>query len=472
MKKLIILAWRNLSRNRRRTFITGGSIFFAIFFALIMRGFQLGSYGNMINNVVENFSGYIQVHGYDFWEEKTINHTFEYTDELQEKINAVENVKISVPKLESFALASSENQTKGALVSGIDPETEDRMTKLSSKIIRYRLNDSIYNVLEQKGLSKESIDNLKNYRKQAYTSEENIDKAFEKFLTEDEVQNFAQTIKELTAFPGQYLNAGEPGVLIGNRLAKYLRVAPGDTIVLLGQGYHGVSAAGKYPVKGIIHIPNPKLDNKLVYMPLKQCQALYSANNRLTSLSINLHNTEKLDETNNEIIASLDTTQYEVMTWKEMNKELVQQIESDNGSGVIMLFILYMVIGFGVLGTVLMMTAERRKEFGVMIAVGMKKYKIVITVFLELVFLALWGIVAGILGSMPLIRYFVVNPIEMEGEMAQMMEGLGVEPIMPFAWQIDYFLNQAGAVSIIVLLAIIYPLFTIKKLKVMKALRS
>ncbi len=55
----------------------------------------------------------------------------------------------------------------------------------------------------------------------------------------------------------------------------------------------------------------------------------------------------------------------EVMTWKEMMPELVQAIEADSAGGILMLLILYIVIGFGIFGTIMMMTTERSREFGV-----------------------------------------------------------------------------------------------------------
>ncbi len=57
---------------------------------------------------------------------------------------------------------------------------------------------------------------------------------------------------------------------------------------------------------------------------------------------------------------------YEVMDWEELSPELVQSIEIDNASGIIMLGILYIVIAFGIFGTIMMMTAERVKEFGIL----------------------------------------------------------------------------------------------------------
>ena len=73
--------------------------------------------------------------------------------------------------------------------------------------------------------------------------------------------------------------------------------------------------------------------------------------------------------------------EYEVMSWQEMNKELVQFVDTKVIGGIIMLSILYIVIGFGVFGTVMMMTMERRKEFAIMVSIGMQKLKLLTVVF-------------------------------------------------------------------------------------------
>ena len=131
-----------------------------------------------------------------------------------------------------------------------------------------------------------------------------------------------------------------------------------------------------------------------------------------------------------------------------------------------------MVVAFGIFGTVLMMTAERRKEFGVMVAVGMQKYKLGIIVTYEMVFLGLLAIVTGVLASIPIIQYYFHNPIQLTGEMATTIESYGMEAVMPMAWQADFFLTQIAIVIVLVGVAIFYPIYTITRIKVIKALRD
>jgi len=143
------LAWRNLWRNRRRTLITSASIFFAVFFALVMRSLQLGSYDHMYKNAIESYSGYIQVQHKDFWDEKIVDNTFAYDQQLEQQLLADKNVEACIPRFESFALASNGPQTKGVLVMGVDPEKENHLSKVTDKMVKYRLSPEAIEKIRQ-----------------------------------------------------------------------------------------------------------------------------------------------------------------------------------------------------------------------------------------------------------------------------------------------------------------------------------
>lgn len=427
----------------------------------------------MINNFVESYSGYIQVQHDEFWEKRGIDYMIELNDTLVNKVQNVENVKAVVPRLESFALASSGNNTKGSVVMGVDPEKENTMTNAKDKLVKYRLTEQAIQELEQNASVPENIMvKLKELKNESYSG-------FNKILLDLDVENggekeYFEAIRHASKFPGEYLSANENAVLVADKLAKFLNLGVGDTIILISQGYHGRSASGLFEVKGIIDLPNPELNRSFIYMPLSLAQDFYSAYNMVTSLAINVHGNddEAIQKTTDEIRDKLHSETYAVMDWKEMNKELVQQIQSDNASGKLILAILYVIIAFGIFSTVLMMTAERKREFGVMVAVGMQKFKLAGIVTIELIILGLIGLSSGMLASIPAVLVGNRNPIRLTGELAESMESFGLEPVMPFATIDFYYVNQALVVLALIVIAMLYPVYSITKIKVVNALRA
>lgn len=380
---------------------------FALFFAIIMRGFGKGSYEKMKENAVKSYSGYVQIHKKGYWDDKNINNIFSLEQRLVTEFESDPRISAVIPRLESFALASSGESTKGVAVMGISPEKEDQMTKIRSYL-----------------------------------------KA------------------------GEFIETGDKSVLVPSGLAKFLKIKVNDTLVLFSSGYHGTTAAGLYPVKGILKLPTPEMDRSTLYMPIAEAQNFFSTGTQLTALVFDLNDIKDVEGVERTINENLNLDEYEVMDWKLMNKELLQMIETDNAGGVIMIAILYMVIAFGIFGTVLMMTNERMREFSVMISVGMQKRKLALVIIIELIILTTIAVFGGILISLPVMFYFYYNPIEFSGDAVQAMKDFNFEPVMPMSLDIQIFIFQGIAISILMLIAMSYPTIKIMYLNVSKGLRS
>jgi len=404
--KNIIIAWRNLWRKPWRTVITSGSVFFGVLFSAIMTSMQFGSYESMIDNVVKFYSGYMQLFTEEYHENKSINNTFEYNDSIRQLVQTDKEVTYFTERLEYFALASSDEFTRGSVVIGINPESENQVT------------------------------NLKKWVDQ-----------------------------------GSYLSKNDDGVLIAVDLANYLKVGIGDTLVLYGQGYHGVMAAGLYPVRGILKFPSPELNKQFVYMELKTSQDFFTAPNRLTSLVMMVKDHYHLPAAIKFLKKEIKPP-FMVMSWAELQPELVSMIEGDRAGGVVMKGILYMIITFGIFGTILMMISERSRELGVMIAIGMQRFKLGSILFLETLFMGLMGALAGIIGSIPLAYYFYKNPIPLSGSAADTMIEMGIEPYMYFSMQPKVFYIQAITVFFITLIIALFPIYKSFTIKLTTALRA
>lgn len=400
------LAWRNIWRNKRRTLITVASIFFGVLLSAYMTSMQEGSYGKMVEIVVKFYSGYMQVHHEDYWENKSINSSFDYDQALIDQLKKHQEIDFVIPRLESFGLASAGELTRGSAIFGIVPDVETQLTGIAEKIVS-----------------------------------------------------------------GRYLQPTDDGVVIGDGLAKYLKLGLSDTLVIITQGYHGVSAAGKFPIRGIIKHVSPELNKSIIYMELKTCQHFLGAENKLTSLVVNVADNEVMKRMLKTLKDEIQSP-WSVMSWEEMQPEVVQQIESDRAGGVIMKAILYVVIAFGIFGTIMMMIAERRREFGVMISIGMQKRKLSVILFFETIFIGVLGILSGLAVSLPLLLFQSKNPIPLTGETAKLMEDFGFEPFMFFSVAPEVFWQQAISVFVLTMLIGIYPVVAARRIKEIKALHG
>ena len=389
MKTYFQLAWRNLWRNKRRTIIASASVFFAVILALVMRSMQEGSYDYMVDASVSMYTGYIQVHAKDYWDKRSIDKSMEYNQTKINELSETEHVTLVNPRLESFSLISYGNVTKVASIVGIDPQIENRMTKLKSKLVS-----------------------------------------------------------------GKYLTKDSKGLMIAQGLAKLLGVGVGDSVVLYGQGYHGVTAAGQIPIEGTVKFTLPSLNNSMVYLSLGYSQWFFATGNRITTLSIMIDKADEINTVYTEVRKHFDK-KYEVMTWSELMPELVQSIEVDNAGGIIMLGILYVIIGFGIL-----------------ISVGMKKWRLNLVSFFESMFLSFIGVMAGVIVTIPILYYLHRNPILLTGETADMMLKFGLDPIMPFRFAPNIFIDQFLTVLVIAMISALYPLSYIRKLRPVSAMRK
>ena len=270
---------------------------------------------------------------------------------------------------------------------------------------------------------------------------------------------------------GTYLRKGDEGVLLSSELARYMKMEPEDTIVLIGQGYHGMSAAGKYPVRGIVKLPSPDLDKQTIYMDLGASQELLSAGNRITAIVVMVNDASDIPVAVTNMKSAI-SSEYRVMTWDEMQPEILRMINSDKQANTIPILILYVIIGFGILSTVMMMTVERRREMGVLIAIGMQRGKLASVLFFEILIIAVTGITAGFIGSLPMISYFYNHPLQLPGETGQAMVIKGFDPYMYFSWAPQVFYEQVIIILTISLVISLYPIVVTRKLNVRNAIHS
>ncbi len=374
--------------------------------AVLTRSLQKGVFDHLIANVVSFYNGYIQVHEEGYWADQTLENSFILTDSLRQAVLATPGVGAITPRLQAFALISSGEKTKGCLVAGVAPESEDQVTRLKEKI----------------------------------------------------------TV-------GAYLTDSSKTVLIGEGLAKRLKCEVSDTIILLGQGYYGSTAAGKYAIGGLLRFGSPDLNQRVVFMPFALAQQWLDAQDRATTMVVSPVHPENTEQVAQHLRGNLSAN-LETITWEEMMPDIVEHIKTDTASTAIIIGVLYLLISFGIFATLLMMLAERKREFGMLIALGMKKMQLAAVVLLESVSITIIGCLFGILVSMPVVWWLAEHPIRIGGETATVYERFGFEAVFPASFSTSIFWGQALAVLAIGLVLSFYPVLTVFRLKPVEAMRA
>jgi len=376
------------------------SVFFAVFFCVLLLGFQNDAWQRMADNTLKTQTGHLQIHAKEYWEDKTMEHFMSMDAATLAKLEALPEVTNVSPRVETFALASSSSVSKGVAVLGVSPSKEAQKSSLPSKLIR-----------------------------------------------------------------GEYLSEDDEGILLGERLSQYLKVDVGDSLAMIGQGYQGASAVGLFPVRGIARLVFPEVDKGLVYMTLPAAQRFIDMPDGYSGVFISIKDNKRLDKAMREVEQSVDLQKLDVYSWHFTMGRLLEQAETDKAFGKLTAFIMYILVGFGILGTVIMLTNERRREFGVMVSLGMSRMKLSAVVVLELLWMSLLGVVLALAVSMPIGQWFSANPVPISGALAQMYLEVGMEPLLGLSVQWADFGGQALAVFVMVVLAATYPVRKIMKLK-------
>lgn len=402
---MLVLAWKNLARNWGRTVITISAIFFAVILSVATSSLRAGIFENLVDNITRAYTGKIQIHATGYWGSPSLDKTFLRDPKLERMFMQRVGLRAVLPRLEAFALVASGESTKGGQLIGIDPNAENNMSGIRSR---------------------------------------------------------------LTA--GHFIDRETNGLLVSEGMLRRINARVDDTIVLLGQGFQGTIAAGKYPVVGSIKLGSPDLNDHLIYMPLPLMQELMQAPDRLTAYVLDPFRETQLEK-QAAIIEREVRSGFEVMTWSEMLPDIKQHIETDTRNMRIVQWVLYLLVGMGILGTFLMLMSERLREFGMLLALGMQKIQLIGVLICESMFVFALGVGSGLLVSVPIIRLLHEHPIRIGGSIATAYERFGFEAVFPTAWNARYFWEQGATVLCMGLILSVYFLVQIFRLDPVRAMR-
>lgn len=330
------MAWRNVWRNRRRSLLTVSAIALGLTFNIFMRGVGDGFHEQMVDNSVRAEIGHIEIHRTGYHDDPGLNKTLPDPQRLVHAIQLLPDVRGYSMRILGGGLASTADNSSGVEILGVVPAEEQTVTTIQNAIIQ-----------------------------------------------------------------GGYLsNEVKSSILIGDRLAAHLKVGLGDKVVLMVQAADGSMGAQLFRVAGIFRSGAPEMDNSVVFILRSDAENLFALSDRISEAAILLGSSRQVPAALQTLKNSLAGEPVEILPWWQVEPFLKQFIQLDDAFFYIIVIILFVVISIGILNTIMMSIFERVREFGVMMALGVKPRQIVRLVVEEALVLGLIGVTIGsLLGS-------------------------------------------------------------------------
>mgnify|MGYP001596118339 FL=1 len=410
MTTLLRLAWRNLWRHKRRTWLTASAIAFITVLMVFLITLQLGSYDLMVDSSLRIFTGQMQVQREGYLDKPQIRTIIPDALTLAQRLRqnpALGGVGIAV-RAQSFALAASGTRSFGVQVVGTEPEFEARVSTIP-------------------GLIK----------------------------------------------TGRYLSAASAQeAVLGASLAKNLQIKVGDELTLLGSSLDGSVAATIVPVVGIFESGMRDLDRVLVEMPLRTFQDVFGMGQGAHAIAMLAPDIKQLPLLQREVDRELPpASRLVALDWERLIPGLKQLIQADWTTAWFTYIALIVVVTFSILNTFIMSVLERTREFGIMLALGATPLRIGTLVFIETALLALIGLLIGlgigILIAATLSKYGFTYP-----GLEELMGQYGLPGIIYPKLSATSILLGPAVILVFILLAALYPALRIRKLQPVEAIHA
>ncbi len=469
---LLSIAWRNLGRNRRRTLIAGGGIAIGVGMCIASFGVMDGMSSDMVRSITDVQLGHVQVHEPGFSSRPKLDLAFDKAEARTRAAAHTPGVEAASPRVIGWALASTARESSGVQLVGVDPAREAQLTHLDR-----RLASGAY--LPQAPTPWPAAKKL-----------DAAERALDKQLTDSEAERAAAEIEGLgepapSAPPGAAAAATKkllaevapgpsapPPVLLGDKLARKLHATPGTRIDLMAQDIDGNPANVAFRVVGIMHTGDSALDAIRAVANLADVQRFLGLGDRAHELALRLAVPGHAAAVAKQLAAEPDFKQLDVKTWEELRPDVVAMVQTNSSFTAIMVVIIFAVAAIGVADTILMAVFERRRELGVLKAVGMRPASIVLMIATETFLLgvgaSLVGLGLGVGIDLVLGRW----GIPLGGLSGFSMAGAAIPPVLHATVTLEGALLPVAMMAMMALLASLWPALVAARIEPVVAMRD
>jgi putative ABC transport system permease protein len=326
------LAWRNLWRRPQRTLLSLASIALVTSLLVFMLSFQISVYDTMKETTLRIFDGYAQLQPAGYAEDPSLDRAISNPSWLARQAAAIPGVSAAAPRVNGFAILANGSRSYGAAVVGVDPASEAKISSIAS------------------------------------------------------------TIKA-----GRYLTPTDTdAAILGDILSANLKLGVGQKVTLLGQARDGSVAADVLRVVGIYHSGVPDLDRTILEMPIGRAQDTFGMSGGANTVVLGGGSLADVGHAMPDLKAVGRRAGVSVLDWEALEPAMSDAIALKYATSMLFYLTLLAVVAFIILNTLLMSVLERTREFGMLLALGMRPGQIGRLVWIELLSLALLGCAIGV----------------------------------------------------------------------------
>jgi len=409
---LVKIGWRNLWRNPRGTLLTALALGLGLTLLLVSLGLLDGSQEQMVDNAVRFGSGHLVIQAQGYQDTGALElllpapavstaREFLHSDALKHVVRGVS------PRLLASGLLSSAANASGVSMMGVIPQEERTVSLIPQRIVE-----------------------------------------------------------------GSYLHDDQQsGVVIGTELASKLGVKTGSKVVLMIQavqppGTEATDASGgetqsaALRVTGIFRTGIQEIDAHIIQVPLPEAQALLGVPGRVTQMAVLLDRKDDSLMVARGLRKQLTGARVEVLTWRESMPALVQLILLDQSFNYVMNGVVLAMVGLGILNTILMRVLERRYEFGLCLALGLRPRQLAVMVVGESLALTAISLALGLVLGLSAQHYFATAGLDLRWFFkSSLPTALVFDPIIYSRLSVARIASSVGIVFLTATVISFYPAF-------------
>ena len=391
------MAWRNLWRRKRRTLITGFSIGFGVLLSVTFTGTGDYGYTNMINAGATMGFGHVTIEPRGYNQTPALDKRLLKTEQIREQVLTMPGISDAIVRIMGQAMFASASKTVGGMFMAVDPAQE--------------------------------------------STEQNL---------------LLRSLVQGQLFP----QADGRGVVIGNKMAEKLNLRIGKKLVYTTTDVSGEIVSEIARVTGIFKTGVIEVDGAMVLLPINSVRTtLHYDSQDATLVSVIINDQRYSEKMRDKIDTIVGNPRREVLTWKQTQSELAGLITMDKSGNYIMQILIGLLIAAGILNTLLMSVLERSREFGVMMAIGMSPKTLFKLVLVESFWLALIGLVLGIIITIPWYAYLHYVGLDFSGAIGEdyIAGGVLVDPLIRIRLFKESIIAILAGIFSLTLLSGIYP---------------